>query len=183
MSQDLLQRHIETLMALEEVLGSIDPYHWTWKPDAETWCAAEIFDHVGKIGLLYSFPKLEACLMGKGEPQRERTFLGWCLLNGPWLAGIFRHRRTFPPELVPQMITQPQALAVLQELRRRAEAFAPRVAKAGASLRVEHVRLGWLHARDWYAFAEIHTRHHLKGQLRRLMAMPGFQTVPEAVKG
>lgn len=178
MVEDLLQRHLETLSAFEAALESIPPERWCWKPDEETWSAAEVFDHVGKIGLLYSYPKLEACLTGKGELLRNRSFLGWLLLGGPWLAGRFRLQRAFPPELVPQLITQVQAMTVLQELRRQAESYAPRVAQAGTSIRVKHVRLGWLHAQEWYSFAEIHTRHHLKGQLRRLMARPEFQGVP-----
>lgn len=182
MPKDILKLHCDTLAALEAQLEAIPDHRWHWRPAPEVWSAAEVYDHIGKIALLYSFPKLEACLQGKGESARRRSFMGWCLMTGPWLAGVFRHRREFPPELVPQGITKAQARAMLAELHQRAEQVAPKVKAAGRSLRVEHVRLGWLHARDWFAFAEIHSRHHLKGQLQRLMALPSPEHEEDILK-
>jgi hypothetical protein len=174
MSETLLCRHLVTLDALEGVLARIPEAGWTWRADEDSWCAAEIFDHVGRLATGYGFPRLEACLEGRGERGGRRTFAGWLLLSWPSLAGAFRLRQKFPPELRPQAASKAEAAAMLRELRRRAEATAPRLAAADPELRVKHVRLGWLNASQWFAFAEVHARHHLRGQLRRLLAHPAF---------
>lgn len=166
--EQMLARHERTLEALRVRLEETPDSRWTWRPRPGAWCAAEIYDHVDRIARLYSFAKLEACLRGEGRPGGSRTLLGWCLLTAPWLAGSFRHRRDFPEALVPAPISKEEARRMIEGLRAKARAAARRLEGDPGRSRVEHVRLGWLTARQWYAFAEIHSRHHLEGQLARL---------------
>lgn len=166
--EEVLARHERTLDALRERLDLIPDALWAWRPAPGSWSPAEVYDHVDRIARLYSYPKLEACLRGEGHPGGSRTLMGWCLLNAPWLAGIFRHRRDFPEALRPLPLSKPEAARALDALRHRARRAAPLVAADPGASRVEHVALGWLTAPQWFHFAEIHTRHHLEGQLARI---------------
>ncbi len=169
-AEEILARHERTLDGLRASLDAMPEALWTWRPEPGAWSPAEVYDHVDRIARLYSFARLEACLGGEGRPAGTRTLMGWCLLNAPALAGVFRHRRDFPETLRPRPLPRVEARAALEALRARARAAARRVASDPGRLRVEHVALGWLTARQWFAFAEIHSRHHLQGQLRRIQA-------------
>lgn len=166
--QQMLARHERTLAALRVRLEEIPEPMWTWRPAPGAWCAAEVYDHVDRIARLYSFARLEACLSGEGRSGGSRSLMGWCLLTAPWLAGIFRHRRDFPAALAPAPISKEEARRNLEGLRARARAAARKVERDPGLRRLEHVALGWLTAAQWFAFAEIHSRHHLEGQLWRL---------------
>jgi hypothetical protein len=168
----LLQRHEAVLDALQARLDALPEPLWTWRPEPGAWCAAEVYDHVHRIARLYSFPKLEACLEGAGRAGGSRTALGWLVMAVPPLAGAFKVRRDFPEELLPSKITQEAARLQLEELRALARQAAPRVGADPGLRRARHVSLGWLTAQQWYAFAAFHHRHHLEGQLARLLAAP-----------
>jgi hypothetical protein len=163
-----LERHERTLGELRARLAEIPGPMWGWRPAPGAWSAAEVYDHIDRIARLYSFPQLEACLRGEGRRGGGRTLLGWCLLGAPWLAGVFRVRRDFPEAFVPAVLPQEEVAARLDGLLDLARGAAERVALDPGRLRVRHVSLGWLTAAQWFAFAEIHTRHHLEGQLARL---------------
>jgi hypothetical protein len=164
----LLQRHEAVLDALEARLDALPEPLWTWRPEPGAWCAAEVFDHVDRIARLYSFARLEECLEGGGRTGGSRTALGWLVQMLPALAGAFRVRRDFPEALRPAVISREAARRQLTGLRALARDAAPRVAADQGKRRAKHVSLGWLTARQWYAFAAFHHRHHLEGQLARL---------------
>lgn len=163
-----LERHERTLGELRARLDGIPGPMWGWRPAPGAWSASEVYDHIDRIARLYSFPQLEACLRGEGRRGGGRTLLGWSLLGAPWLAGFFRVRRDFPAALVPAFLPQAEAAARIDGLLDLARGAAKQVAGDPGRIRVRHVSLGWLTAAQWFAFAEIHTRHHLEGQLARL---------------
>jgi hypothetical protein len=167
MNDDLLHRHLATLDALEAAMARIPEARWAQAPAEGGWSAAEIFDHVGRLAMGYGFPRMEACLEGRGGPGR-RSLLGVLFLGAPWLAGTFRLRQRFPPELAARVISRAEAQSLLETLRGRTRAAWPRLREADPDCRVHHLRLGWLNAEEWFRFLELHARHHLKGQLRRL---------------
>jgi hypothetical protein len=168
MSETLLRRHLATLEGLEAQLDRFSDAAWTRPLPEGGWCAAEIYDHIGKITLRYAAPRIERCL-GGGAPGARRTLGGWLLRHASWIAGSFRLRQSFPPELQVRVLARAEARALLAELRMWSELTATRVATADPRVRVRHVRLGALNANEWFAFTELHARHHLKGQLRRLL--------------
>ncbi len=165
---EILACHERTLDALRARLEEMPEGMWGWRPEQGSWSPAEVYDHVDRIARLYSFAKLDECLTRGAARGGRRTFMGWCLLNAPWLAGIFRHRRDFPEGLRPVPVSRREAARALDALRVRARGAARRVAADPGARRVEHVALGWLTATQWFHFAEIHSRHHLEGQLARI---------------
>jgi hypothetical protein len=84
------------------------------------------------------------------------------------MPGALRVKAPFPPELLPRPITKDEARALLARLAAEADRLAPQVAGADPRQRARHFRLGWLNAAEWFAFLEMHHRHHLEGQLARL---------------
>lgn len=167
-----LQRHRATLGALEGLLDAFPDEAWTRAPAPGAWCPAEVYDHIGRIAEGYVLPRLRKCLSGQGQAG-SRTLAGHLLLWMARIPGAWRIRAPFPPELLPKPITRDEARVLLSRLRTHAENLAPEVEAADPAQRARHFRLGWINAEEWYRFMEMHHRHHLEGQLRRLAASQG----------
>lgn len=165
---ELLERHRGTLLSLKASLESIPEERWLSAPEPGAWCPAEVFDHIGRIADGYAFKHLERCLAGKGT-RTSLGLIGRLVFLLGRIPGSWRIRAPFPPELLPTAISKDEARALLAHLGERAEAFAPLLEGADPDQRARHFRLGWLNAKEWYQFAEMHHRHHLEGQLVRLV--------------
>ncbi len=172
--EDDLLRHRRTLDQLRALLEACPEEAWFRPPRPGAWSAAEVYDHIGRIAEGYAFPRLEQCLdggsgaKGAGPGLLGRFVFWWRSIPGSW-----RIRAPFPKELLPQALTKEEARALLAHLRAKAEAYAPAVAAADPEARSRHFRLGWLNAAQWFQFVEIHHRHHLEGQLKRLLPTTG----------
>lgn len=168
MRASILHRHHATLAELARLLEGIPDAAWTAPPAPGAWAPAEVYDHLGKIADGYVGPRLADCLEGRGRTGSP-SLLGHLFLWMGSLPGALRVKAPFPPELLPKRLSKDEARALLSRLGTEAGSLAPRVAAADPAQRTRHFRLGWLNAEQWFAFLEMHHRHHLEGQLKRLL--------------
>ncbi|HJU84100.1 MAG TPA: DinB family protein [Holophagaceae bacterium] len=164
-----LRRHHRTLDALEAALDRFDEAAWTRGAADGGWCPAQVYRHLQIVAEQFAFKHLETCLQGGGNPEGRMKFRGRLI----FLLGRFpkgrRIKVEFPPDMVPEAVDKEAARRILASLRAQAEAFAARLPGADPRQRAKHFLLGWLGPRDWFRFIEMHHRHHLEGQLRRLL--------------
>lgn len=163
-----LQKHHRTLDELVALIDRFDEAAWTRPAPGGGWSPAQVYHHIQLVAEGFSFKHLETCLEGRGRIRGPRPWRGRLVM---WL-GHFPRRRIrvdFPPELMPQVLSKEEAREALAELRRRAEAAAARLPGADPRMSSQHFLLGWLRTGEWFRFAEMHHRHHLEGQLRRLL--------------
>ncbi len=164
-----LQKHHRTLDALTAMIDRFDEQAWTRPAKDGGWSPAQVYHHIQLVAEGFSFPNLETCLRGEGRIKGRRPLIGRIVMA----MGHFPRRRItveFPPELLPSAITREEARAALASLRARAEEAALRVPGADPHQSAKHFLLGWLRTPQWFRFIEMHHRHHLEGQLQRLLA-------------
>ncbi len=168
LSKDL-RRHRATLRALRALISEFPDEAWAQAPQPDAWSPAQVYSHISIIAEGFSFKNLEACLDGSAQLGGRKYLLGRIILWTNVIRGSRRVRVDFPPELLPRSLNKSEARAAMDALEARAEAFAPRVASADLRFTSKHFLLGWMNAAEWFRFAEIHHRHHLEGQLHRLL--------------
>jgi hypothetical protein len=89
---------------------------------------------------------------------------------------IMFHRNEFPDEIIegppsnagtPQPRRKNQLMSELMTLRDRINDVGNRIAKNPSAGKTKHPGLSYLNADEWFQFAEMHLRHHLR-QKRRI---------------
>jgi hypothetical protein len=73
------------------------------------------------------------------------------------------------PEYTPHAISRDAARIGLIAVRAHIVELAPRIGDADPRMTVRHPALGDLNAPEWFALGAMHLRHHLRGQLHRLL--------------
>ncbi len=164
-----LQRHHQTLDALRELIPEFGPEAWEHPGQAGGWSPAQVYSHIALIANEFSFKHLDACLAGEGPAEGRKSLLGFFVLGTNVIRASRRIRVDFPPELLPSFPSPEEARRAMEGLLARAEATLAKVAAADPARRSKHFLLGWMNAAEWFRFAEIHHRHHLEGQLQRLL--------------
>jgi hypothetical protein len=167
--------------AFRERAGSLSPEAWSWRPDAKTWSAGEIVDHLGRTNATY-LAALEPALAKLGARPNRRP--------GPlaprWAGRIFltqlepppRYRVPAPRKIRPAPRVDP---AAAWEAFSRAQRRVIELTRATASLAPASVRFRNPIAFDLPVFdlatglliVAAHERRHLH-QLERLRANPAF---------
>jgi len=173
--------------AFRERAGALSPAAWSWRPDAKTWSAGEIVDHLGRTNATY-LAALEPAL-AKLVSRRERR-------PGPlaprWAGRLFltqlepppRYRVPAPRKIRPAPRVDPAAAweAFSQAQRAVAELTRATAGLAPASVRFRNPIAFDLPVFDLATGLLIiaaHERRHLL-QLERLRACPGFPGDPPA---
>ena len=163
-----LRKHHRTLDALDELIGRFDDLAWIRPAPDGGWSPAQVYHHIQLVAEGFSFPNLETCLRGEGRIRGRLPWPGRLVMA---LGRIPRRRIQvdFPPEMRPRALNREEARAALASLRTRAEDAARRLPGADPRQSARHFLLGWLRTAQWFRFVEMHHRHHLEGQLRRLL--------------
>ncbi|MCX2573969.1 DinB family protein [Pedobacter sandarakinus] len=138
---------------------------FTQTPPADGWSYSEVYSHIFDASLL-SLIALNDCISGKGENQPTHFAVKMILFMG-----------AFPPAAkykVPQRlasrvkkIAKTEALDFILEFETAFEQSFAKIADANPKVKTKHPRLGYLNAKQWLRFIEIHLKHHLK-QLQRI---------------
>ena len=165
-----LQRHRTTLGALRGLIPGFSDEAWGRAPESGGWSPAQVYGHIAIIAKGFSFKNLDACLAENGHLGGRKRWPGYMILWLNRLPGSRRIKVEFPPELLPISMSKGEAREAMDALEARAEAYLPQVAAADPKRTAKHFLLGWMNAPEWFRFVEIHHRHHLEGQLTRLLA-------------
>ncbi len=164
-----LAKHHKTLDALEAAVDRFDAEAWLRSAPDGGWSPAQVYSHIQIVAEQFSFKNLETCLKGEGRLDGKRSFRARMVF---WLGHFPKGRRIkveFPPEMLPAALSKEEARRAMASLRAMAEAYAARLPQADPRMSAKHFLLGWLRTEEWFRFIEMHHRHHLEGQLRRLM--------------
>jgi len=134
-------------------------------PPIAGWSYSEVYSHIFDSSLL-SLIALERAANGKGENKPTLFIVKLILLLGT-LPPSKKYK--VPKRLAERVkkISKTEALDFILEFEKGLDDNYPVIAHAKANCKTKHPRLGYLNARQWLRFIEIHLKHHLK-QLERI---------------
>lgn len=134
-------------------------------PPISGWSYSEVYSHIFDSSLL-SLIALNNCIIGKGEDKPTHFAVKLILFFGA-LPPAKKYK--VPKRLIDrvQKISKTEALDFILEFEDDLKNTYPEIAKADKHAKTKHPRLGYLNAKQWLRFIEIHLKHHLK-QLNRI---------------
>ena len=163
-----------TTTSYRERIQTLQAANFEKTPADGTWSYSEVFAHIFDLSIL-SLDAIDRCL--SMEAKKRRT---------PFIARAILFIGAFPPVMklkVPKQfasrvkkISIAEAVSLMAEFELKLQSYPKLVAQADPNLKVAHPRLGYLNARQWLRFIEIHLKHHLK-QLKRIDKLHNFTSL------
>jgi hypothetical protein len=134
-------------------------------PPIAGWSYSEVYSHIFDSSLL-SLIALEHAANGKGEKRPTHFIVKLILLLGS-LPPAKKYK--VPKRLAERVkkISKTEALDFVLDFEKALDDNYPIIANANTDCKTKHPRLGYLNAKQWLRFIEIHLKHHLK-QLERI---------------
>lgn len=139
--------------------------NFTLTPPIGGWSYSEVYSHIFDASLL-SLMAMSNCIKGEGEVKSTHFAVKMILFFG-----------SFPPNkkyIVPKRLAERVKKINLMAAKQFITDFElqllqalPLIKNAGPKIKTKHPRLGYLNAKQWLRFIEIHLNHHLK-QLNRI---------------
>ncbi|SFG60236.1 DinB family protein [Pedobacter insulae] len=134
-------------------------------PPIGGWSYSEVYAHIFDSSLL-SLMAIQNCISGTGKTEATTLGAKAVLFFGMLPPG---KRYKVPPKLMERVkkINRMTAQQFITDFELQLTKISPHLSKANPALKIKHPRLGYLNAKQWLRFIEIHLNHHLK-QLRRI---------------
>ena len=133
-------------------------------PSIGGWSYSEVYSHIFDSSLL-SVIALQNCIKGKGEDKPTHFVVKLILFFGSFPPA---KKYKVPKRLEERVkrISRTEALDFILEFEEALAHAYPDISKADKHCKNKHPRLGYLNAKQWLRFIEIHLKHHLKQLIR-----------------
>jgi len=154
----------QIVSAYKSRLSQYDDQIFETTPPIGGWSYSEVYAHIFDASLL-SLIALDGCVKGKGEIRKTHIAVKFILFFGSFPPA---QKYKVPKRLEDRIkkITKTEALDFILEFEKSLEMVYPGIAVADKTIKTKHPRLGYLNAKQWFRFIEIHLKHHLKQLLR-----------------
>lgn len=138
---------------------------FTLTPPMRGWSFSEVYSHIFDSNLL-SLMAIQRLARGDGEKKPTALAVRLILLFGMLPPG---KKYEAPPRLKERVkkISTMAAHQLITDFQLQLAKTYSVLESANPDLKIEHPRLGYLNAKQWLRFIEIHFKHHLK-QVERI---------------
>ena len=164
--------------AIDIWIAELPPYEFDQiliKPDPESWSLGQVYKHlIHETG--YYMEQIETCMKNNENSSGEMT---------EEAKAMFRNNE-FPDERITgdvqsaAKVTQPsgitEILNEMQSLIIKMNELWNDILRSRSSGKTRHPGLGYFNAREWFRFAGMHLRHHLR-QKRRIDDFLNMQSI------
>ncbi|WP_316832350.1 DinB family protein [Pedobacter aquatilis] len=133
-------------------------------PPIQGWSYSEVYSHIFDSSLL-SLIALENAAKDKGENQPTHFAVKLILFFGA-LPPAQKYK--VPKRLASRVkkISKTDAMDFILEFEEALEEAYPLIKDAKVTSKTKHPRLGYLNAKQWLRFIEVHLKHHIKQLVR-----------------
>ncbi len=134
-------------------------------PPIGGWSYSEVYAHIFDASIL-SLQSMEKCLEGLGK-NRPTVFAVKIILWWGMLPPGVKYK--VPPVLADRvkLISKTEAEMMIARFSEQLDEDYKKMSRARIDLKTAHPVMGFLNAKQWLRFIEIHLNHHLK-QLKRI---------------
>lgn len=155
----------QLIAAYKAKLANLDEEDFVLTPPIGGWSYSEVYCHILDSSLL-SLIALNNSAKGDGEIKPTHFAVKMILFFGSLPPG---KRYNVPKRLVERVkkINLMTAAQFIVDFELQLAKIYPLIDKANSKIKTKHPRIGYLNAKQWLRFIEIHLNHHLK-QLGRI---------------
>lgn len=156
---------IKIVAAYQAKLTTIGEEEFTLTPPIGGWSYSEVYSHIFDASLL-SLMALNNCINGEGEIKPTAFGAKVVLFFGALPPG---KKYKVPTKLAERVkkISPMAAQQFITDFEMQLAKVYPQINAANQKIKTKHPRLGYLNAKQWLRFIEVHLNHHLK-QLKRI---------------
>jgi hypothetical protein len=146
-------------------LSAIGEEDFTITPPLGGWSFSEVYSHIFDSSLL-SLMALRNSINGEGKDESTHFAVKLILLFGTLPPG---KKYEVPSKLMNRVkkINLIEAQQFIKDFEDEIAKLYPHIKGANPRMKVKHPRMGYLNAKQWLRFIEIHLKHHLK-QINRI---------------
>jgi len=164
-STKVYQSIIKTVAAYQAKLTAMGEEEFSLTPPIGGWSYSEVYSHIFDASLL-SLIALSNCLNGDGEVKPTAFGAKVVLFFGALPPG---KKYKVPAKLAERVkkISPMAAQQFITDFEMQLAKVYPQLGGAELKVKTKHPRLGYLNAKQWLRFIEVHLKHHLK-QLNRI---------------
>lgn len=151
--------------AYKQKLSTFKEANFQLTPPMGGWSYSEVYSHIFDASLL-SFMALNNCIRNEGEDKPTAFGVKLVLFFGQLPPG---KRYKVPKRMADRvkLISMANAQQFITDFELQLAKLYPQVANANPKSKIKHPRMGYLNAKQWLRFIEVHLSHHLK-QLKRI---------------
>ena len=151
--------------AYRQTLDRIGAVNFQTEPPIGGWSYSEVYSHIFDSSLL-SLMALNNCIMGEGKKKPTAFVVKVILFFGSLPPG----KKYKAPSKIASRVKKISIAAAQQfitDFELQLMQIYPKMKDADPKIKVKHPVIGYLNAKQWLRFIEIHLKHHLK-QLKRI---------------
>ena len=155
----------QTVNAYQQKLHTYKEDNFQLTPPIGGWSYSEVYSHIFDASLL-SLMALNNCIRNEGEDKPTAFGVKLVLFFGQLPPG---QKYKVPKRMADRVkkITLANAQQLITDFELQLAKLYPQVANASPKSKIKHPRMGYLNAKQWLRFIEVHLNHHLK-QLKRI---------------
>jgi len=152
----------QTLDTYRDLLDTVTDEQFAETPKDGGWSIAEVYSHVLQATLGASIA-IERCINGTCDTSRKGlSLIGRFVLFFRRFPGRVKTPKAEASRMTVAKISKEDARNLIIKCRGRIDTIAPRIADETGIHKIKHTRMGMLNGKQWFRFALIHLKHHLK---------------------
>ena len=162
--EKIYQSTLKTAEAYRKKLESFNLANFHLEPPIGGWSYSEVYSHIFDSSLL-SLMALNNCINGEGKAKPTAFIVKLILFFGSLPPG----KKYKAPSKIAARVKKINAAAAQQfitDFELQLAQLYPRMQNADPKMKTKHPVIGYLNAKQWLRFIEIHLKHHYKQLLR-----------------
>ncbi len=162
--EKIYQSILKTAAAYRQKLNGFGSANFQLAPPISGWSYSEVYSHIFDSSLL-SVMAMNNCIKGEGE-QKPTHFLVKVILFFGMLPPGKKYK--VPAKIADRVkkITVSAAQQFITDFELQLAQAYPKVKNANPKIKAKHPVIGYLNAKQWLRFIEIHLKHHYKQLIR-----------------
>ncbi|WAC41952.1 DinB family protein [Pedobacter sp. SL55] len=160
----IYQSILKTAAAYRQKLNGFGAANFQLEPPIGGWSYSEVYSHIFDSNLL-SVMAMNNCIKGDGK-QKPTHFLVKVILFFGMLPPGKKYK--VPTKIADRVkkITVSAAQQFITDFELQLAQAYPKIKSANTKIKTKHPVLGYLNAKQWLRFIEIHLNHHYKQLIR-----------------
>lgn len=164
-AEKIYQSILTKVAAYQQMLQKFGPADFQTVPPIGGWSYSEVYCHIFDSSLL-SLMAMNNCIKGEGKEKSTHIIVKAILFFGAFPPG---RKYNVPEKLAPRVkkIGIAAAQQFITDFSLQLGQAYPKIENANPKIKTKHPVMGYLNAKQWLRFIEIHLNHHYK-QLKRI---------------
>jgi hypothetical protein len=165
-TKEVLKQFEQVTAYYIEELSKYSLDEFTRKPSEDEWSLGQMYNHLIKSTLHLHLKAIEQCVNGTTSAGGEKTEIGESVFKEGTFPPIRLKGPDTPDFTPPNPTGKDEVKEGLLQIVEKMQEIERKLSDIPASQKVQHRRMGYLNAKEYFQLIEMHFRHHLRQKER-----------------